>query len=630
MKKLIFILLACLSAPVLHAQDNTAVQWKVALQQIDSSHYVVHATATPLKGWYVYGANKVNEVEGVAFSWSNENVVADGKVESDVQPVLIKDKIFNTTVSAFEGTVIFSQQVKLNGKIPSFKLNVTGFAGNGAEFLPIDYSNIITLNENTPSNTGNQILLAGVDVAHPVADCGKTIERDKGLLGIFFLGVVGGLIALITPCVFPMIPVTVSFFTNKKEIKGTRNAILYGLFIFLIYISASVPFHLIGNIDPQIFNTISTSVVVNLIFFVVFIAFALSFFGVFELTLPSSIANKADSKAGLHVGGIFFMALTLAIVSFSCTGPILGSLLVSSISSDKGAWQLTAGMGGFGFALALPFALFALFPHWMNKLPKSGGWLSTVKKTLAFVELGLTLKFLSNADLVKHWGLLKRETFIGLWIVIASLLALYLLGVIKLGKHKENIGNARMMAGAFVLLFALYLTPGLTQTKYANLKLLSGFPPPLSYSIYGKDNVLNKGVEPDVINDYAAALAMSRQQHKPILIDFTGWACVNCRKMEEQVWTKPEVAALIKEKFILVSLYVDDRKTLPAEQQFVYEGKEVKTTGDLYALMESVNFKQATQPLYAIIGEDGKLMNWPVGYTPDATKYAAWLECGGK
>ncbi len=628
MKKLLYILIACICVQVAIAQEP--VQWKVAVQEIDSLHYLVQAIAVPSKGWYVYGANAANEVEGVAFNWNNESIVGDGKVETDKQPSLIKDEIFNTAVSAFEGAVMFSQRIKLHAKITSFNITVTGFAGNGQEFLPIDHSSTIVLHQEGETYGSSRVVLTGLDADHPVTDCGKAAAGDKGIMGTFLLGIIGGLIALITPCVFPMVPVTVSFFTNKDEIKGTRHAVLYGLFIFLIYILASVPFHLIGNIDPQVFNSISTSAVVNLIFFAVFIAFALSFFGLFELTLPSSIANRADTKAGLHVGGIFFMALTLAIVSFSCTGPILGSLLVGSISSDKGAWQLTAGMGGFGFALALPFALFALFPHWMNRLPRSGGWLGTVKKTLAFVELGLALKFLSNADLVKHWGILKRETFIGLWILIASLLALYLLGVLKLGKYKETIGKGRMIAGAFVLLFALYLTHGLTQTRYANLQLLSGFPPPLSYSIYGKDNVKNKGFEPDVINDYSKAVALSKQQHKPILIDFTGWACVNCRKMEEQVWTRPEVAGLIKQKFILVSLYVDDRKPLPASEQFVYDGKEVRTTGDLYALMESRNFKQVTQPLYAIIGENGKLMNWPVGYTPDAVRYRDWLECGIK
>ncbi len=300
-------------------------------------------------------------------------------------------------------------------------------------------------------------------------------------------------------------------------------------------------------------------------FFIVFIIFAISFFGYFEITLPSGIAGKVDAKGGLSsVSGIFFMALTLVIVSFSCTGVILGTLLVGT--AGDGAWSLTAGMAGFGTALGLPFALFAIFPNWLKSLPKSGGWLDTVKKVLAFVELALAFKFLSNADLVEHWGLLKREVFIGLWILITLGLALYLFGWLRLPHDYkgQKISTGRKILGVISVLFAIYLVPGLTNSSRANLKWLSGFPPPLSYSVYHNNKLHEKGLEPQVINDYEKAVLLAQQQNKPILIDFTGWACVNCRKMEEQVWTRPEIAALIKEKYILVSLYVDDRKKLPA------------------------------------------------------------------
>ncbi|MCA6449807.1 MAG: thioredoxin family protein, partial [Chitinophagaceae bacterium] len=315
-------------------------------------------------------------------------------------------------------------------------------------------------------------------------------------------------------------------------------------------------------------------------------------------------------------------------------GPILGSLLVGSLSG--GAWQLTSGLAGFGLALALPFALFAIFPDWLQSLPKSGGWLDTVKKILAFVEVALAFKFLSNADLVMHWGLLKREVFIGIWILIGAGLTLYLFGILRLPHDYKGmkIGAGRKALGVLALLFTLYLLPGVTQTQYANLRLLSGFPPPLSYSIYGQNNVHGKGLEANVVNDYDKALALSKEQNKPILIDFTGWACVNCRKMEENVWTNPDVYNYIRENYILVSLYVDDRKKLPAEQRILNyrtktgDSKDIITIGDKWATFEAENFNQTTQPLYGILNTREQLMNHPVGYTPDAAEYLKWLQCG--
>jgi thiol:disulfide interchange protein len=292
-------------------------------------------------------------------------------------------------------------------------------------------------------------------------------------------------------------------------------------------------------------------------------------------------------------------------------------------------------MGGFGLALALPFALFALFPNWLNAMPKSGGWLTTVKIVLGFLELALAIKFLSNADLVKHWGILKREVFFGIWVIIGICLTLYLFGILRF-KHEgplKKLGKFRLGIAIFFLLFTLYLTPGLTNTKYANRALISGFPPPLTYSVYGAEAAKGKGVEPMVINDYEKALQLAKEQHKPVLIDFTGWACVNCRKMEENVWPKPEVKELIDKNFILVSLYVDDRKMLKDEEQFLFttsEGtkKPIKTIGDKFATMQSENFKNASQPLYVIITPDEKLLNLPVGYTPDIKEYTNWLQCG--
>ncbi|HTQ28349.1 MAG TPA: cytochrome c biogenesis protein CcdA, partial [Puia sp.] len=448
----------------------------------------------------------------------------------------------------------------------------------------------------------------------------------------------GGLIALLTPCVFPMIPLTVSFFTKRSGDgqRGKFQALLYGFFIFMIYVLLSLPFYFLDSLNPEILNNISTNVWLNVIFFIVFIVFALSFFGLFEITLPSGISNSIGARSGVgSLAGIFFMALTLALVSFSCTGPILGSLLAGSLSSNAGAIQLTSGMAGFGFALALPFALFALFPGWLNTLPRSGGWLNSVKIVLGFLELALAVKFLSNADLVEHWGLLKREVFLGIWIVTGFLLVLYLFGILKF-RHDpppKKLGAFRVIVALLCLSFTLYLVPGVFKTKHANLSLISGFPPPLSYSLYGAELIRLCGVESNLRNDYQKALQLAREQHKPVLIDFTGWACVNCRKMEENVWTDPAVKKLIEENFILVSLYVDDRKSLPEDQQFIFvthdgNRKAIKTVGDEFATLQSENFVNASQPLYVILSPDEKLMTYPVGYTPNPAEYAAWLRCG--
>ena len=476
-----------------------------------------------------------------------------------------------------------------------------------------------------------------IDLANPVNSCGGTGGDTKGLLNIFLLGLLGGLVGLVMPCTFPMIPLTVSFFTKRSasRSKGIANAFLYGFFIFLIYVLVSVPFYFLQGNNANILNTISTNVWLNVFFAAVFIAFALSFFGLFEITLPSSVSNSVDAKSDISsVGGIFFMALTLAIVSFSCTGPILGSFVVSSLGPNGGAIQLTVVLAGFGFALGLPFALFALFPSWLQSLPRSGSWMNTIKIVFGFVELALALKYLSNADLVVHWGLLKRETFFALWILIGLALVLYLLGVIKFHHDPppKKLGGIRITTAILFLAFIVYLAPGLTNTHYANRALVSGFPPPLSYSLYGSAKAGGE-IEANVINDYDKALRMAREQHKPILIDFTGWACVNCRKMEENVWPKPGVKELISKDYILVSLYVDDRKQLPDDQQFVFttsdgSKKAIRTIGDKFATLQSENFKNASQPLYVVISPDEKLLNKPVGYTDNVATYAQWLQCG--
>ncbi|MGB0789702.1 MAG: protein-disulfide reductase DsbD family protein, partial [Marinirhabdus sp.] len=438
--------------------------------------------------------------------------------------------------------------------------------------------------------------------------------------------------------VFPMIPLTVSFFTKSAQDRktGLFNAILYGLSIFIIYLLLSLPFHLLDSLAPEILNNISTNVTLNVIFFLIFLAFAFSFFGYYEITLPSSWSSKMDNKATSVGGivGIFFMALTLAIVSFSCTGPILGSLLGGSLTSDGGAVQLTFGMGGFGLALALPFALFALFPNWLNGLPKSGGWLNTVKVVLGFAELALAFKFLSNADLVEHWGILKREVFIIIWILCALGMALYLFGVLRFPhdgprKKRPPVGNIAVGVASFA--FMLYLVPGLTNSSYANLKLLSGFAPPLFYSLYDKGTGAPLGLT--AYKDFDEGLAVAKASGKPIMIDFTGWACVNCRKMEEHVWSRDDIFATINEEYVLISLYVDDRRDLEQTEQFNYSRpqggtKKIKTVGDKWATFQTLNFKNNSQPYYVLMAPNLNLLNKPIGYTPDANEYLFWLKQG--
>lgn len=463
----------------------------------------------------------------------------------------------------------------------------------------------------------------------------EALESNSGLWTIFGLGFLGGLIALLTPCVFPMIPLTVSFFTkhSAKKSKGVGNALLYGFFIVLIYFLLSLPFHLFDSVDSQILNTIATNVWLNIAFFLIFVFFAFSFFGYYELTLPSSWANKMDSassKAG-GVLGIFFMAVTLAIVSFSCTGPILGGLLGSTtLAQGDVATNLSAGMTGFGAALALPFALFALFPAWLNSLPKSGGWMTTVKVVLGFLELGLALKFLSNADLVGNWGILKREIFLVIWIVLAALLALYLFGIFRFPHDgpKQELSLGRKLTGLISAAFAVYLILGITNVT--NLKLLSGFPPPDFYSVKETESDCPLGI--DCFKDFEEGVAHAKAVNKPILLDFTGWACVNCRKMEENVWSEPDIYPILKNDYVLISLYIDDRKELPDEEQFDFKYasgrvKTIENIGQKWGTFQTLNFNSASQPFYVLLSPDLEVLNSPIQQV-DAEIYREWLKSG--
>ena len=615
MKRIFLLAIAFFSLLSSFSQSEGLV-WKISSKKITDSSYEISARTTVKDGWHLYESNtNIDGLEDLKFVFKLENITNVGSISFNKKSTVIYDILFeNKKINVLIGEIVATQIISINGFIPaSIKVNLNAFISNGLEFIPPSEKPIEVELEGGKKASTNNLILENVDVNNPLSNCGDKIEKGS-LFTVFLLGLFGGFIALFTPCMFPMIPVTVSFFTKRSPTRkaGIKNGLLYGFFIFLIYVIASSPFHLL-NLNSEIFNSISTDPILNIVFFLVFIVFAISFFGYFEISLPHSIAGKADSKSNLGSAvGIFFMALTLVIVSFSCTGVILGTLLVGT--SDGGAWALTIGMAGFGVALGLPFALFAIFPNWLENLPKSGGWLDTVKKVLAFIEVALALKFLSNADLVMHWGLLKREVFVALWIVISLGLALYAFGFLRLPHDYkgQKISLGRKLIGVFAILFALYLVPGLTKTKYANLKLLSGILPPLSYSAYS-DEERFKGLEADFINDFEAASTFAKKVNKPLLIDFTGWACANCRRMEEEIWTREAVQKTIEDNFVLVSLYVDDKAKLPLEKRIVsYKTKDgnikdINTIGDLFATFESENFHQVSQPLYAMLNNDGKL-----------------------
>jgi thiol:disulfide interchange protein DsbD len=628
--------------------------WEASVQKQSGGTFLVVISAKIDQGWHLPSQTELKEDENgpipTEFNFEYDPDVLE-EIGSTQEPKGITkfDDIFKTDLTYFENEATFKQEFKVNADQGSLDLEILFMICNDEMCLPQDQKrfNFSIENSELKLTETKAIEIKSKDKVSTEAlkldlkgenefKMNSEEEQDSNFT-IFLLGFVGGLIALLTPCVFPMIPLTVSFFTKGAKTRklGLINAIMYGAFIFLIYLLLSLPFHLIDSVNPEILNSISTNPILNIVFFVIFIVFAFSFFGYYEITLPNSWSSKLDQKATSVGGiiGIFFMALTLALVSFSCTGPILGSLLGGSLTADGGATMLTFGMGGFGLALALPFALFALFPNWLNSLPKSGGWLNTVKIILGFLELGLAFKFLSNADLVEHWGILKREVFIGIWISIGIAMVLYLFGKIRFPHDGsvQKLGKGRIIFGVFTLAFVIYLVPGLTNTSSANLKLLSGFPPPLFYSVYEKETEGPLGLK--AYKDFEEGVQAAKEENKPILLDFTGWACVNCRKMEEQVWSVPEVYDIIKNDYILISLYVDDKAKLSEEMQFNFERsngsvKKIRTVGDKWATFQTLNFRNNSQPYYVLLSGDLDILNETIAYEPSSKAYLNWLKIG--
>ena len=646
MMRIIALLLLMVVLPfAAYAQsDDNPVVWDQEINKISETEYELIMQAEIYEGWHLYsqftsefgalpiifkykGANEKYELiegttESETFTEYSDIFEVDETFFKENATLTQRIKILDPTINQIE--VYLEYQVCKDVCIPMDKEFIFTLDGSEAKktVLAVD-DRSLALGEKLRLNLKNKELLSqGQD----------NIAKSTNIWVIFGLGFLGGLIALLTPCVFPMIPLTVSFFTkhSQKKSKGIINALLYGFFIVLIYFLLSLPFHLFDSVDSQILNSIATNVWLNLLFFFIFLFFAFSFFGYYELTLPSSWANKMDaasSKVG-GVIGIFFMAVTLAIVSFSCTGPILGGLLGgTTLAEGEVATNLTAGMTGFGAALALPFALFALFPAWLNSLPKSGGWMTTVKVVLGFLEIGLALKFLSNADMVGHWGILKREIFLGIWIVLGIAMTLYLFGLYKFPHDGpvKKLSIGRKLTAFVSLAFTVYLILGVA--KITNLKLLSGFPPPEFYSVFEQESDCPLGI--DCFKDFDEGLAFAKEVKKPILLDFTGWACVNCRKMEENVWSDPDVFPIIKNNYVLISLYTDDREELPESKQFNFQFdsgrvKEITNIAQKWGTFQDINFNSISQPFYVLLSPDLKVLNTTI-QNSDIPTYKNWL-----
>lgn len=653
MKKVLFFLLPFLALANLNAQIVKPVKWSNKVEKLSDSEFNLVMEGKIDKGWHLYsqftpdGGSLPAEFK---FESAKGNYELVGKVKESPYKKQFND-IFGVDEYYFEKSVTFTQKVKiLNAKLTSIKANIDyqvckqACINDNASFkfdLPntgqVSVETTTNISE-TDSTSSSQFTVS--ETAKPetktVVEAPKK-EDEKGLWTIFFLAFLGGFAALLTPCVFPMIPMTVSFFTkqSKNPALGKRNAILYGISIIAIYVVLGLA--ITGIFGADALNALSTNPWFNVLFFLLLIVFAVSFLGAFEIMLPNSWANKVDRQADKGgVIGILFMALALAIVSFSCTGPIVGTLLVESAS--KGGIAPVVGMLGFSTALALPFMLFAMFPSWMHSLPKSGGWLNTVKVSLGFLELALAFKFLSNADLVLQLHLLEREVFLAIWIAIFGAWALYLLGKITTPHDSPltHISVGRLSLGLLVLAFTIYMIPGLFG---APLKLISAFPPPQTYSespmgFFGNSATTEKGL-PDgaeigphgltVFTDYETGLAYAKTVNKPVMLDFTGYACVNCRKMENNVWSDEKVLNVLKNDVVLISLYVDDKRELPKSEQ---TGNDIFTVGDKWTEFIIKKYKTNTQPFYVLIDLKEEKLNAPISYITNIEEYLAWLKDG--
>ena len=649
-----------LVALAVQAQIQDPVKFKTEWKQLTDNEVEIVFTGTIDPGWHVYSTDLGDG--GPISATFNTDKLEGAETVGTLKPVGKEvssfDKLFEMQVRYFEHTAQFVQTLKLTGGnyrvegyleygacndencLPptqvefSFAGKAVGMSGQGeANALTSASQSIEEENIIGSADTETAIQVTDkVDYWKPVITelqaLGETVSQaDMSWLYIFGMGFVGGLVALFTPCVWPIIPMTVSFFLkrnkdNKK--KGIRDAYLYGASIVVIYVALGLIITAIWGANAL--NALSTNAVFNLLFFLMLVVFAASFFGAFEITLPSSWSNAVDSKAEATSGllSIFLMAFTLSLVSFSCTGPIIGFLLVE-VSTTGSILAPTLGMLGFAIALALPFTLFALFPSWLKSMPKSGGWMNVIKVTLGFLELAFAFKFFSVADLAYGWGLLDRETFLAIWIVLFALLGFYLLGKIK---FLHDDGNTKVSVPRFFLAlaslaFAVYMVPGLWG---APLKAVSAFAPPLKTQDF---NLYTNEVHAQ-FTDYDLGMEYARQQSKPVMLDFTGYGCVNCRKMELAVWTDSKVSDLINNDYVLITLYVDDKTPLPAPVKIQENGKQriLRTVGDKWSYLQRVKFGANAQPFYVLIDNDGHPLNKSYSYDEDINKYVDFLQTG--
>ena len=666
---LLLMVISCLSVV---AQMQDPVHFKTEWKSISANEAEIIFSATIDPGWHVYSTDlgdggptqatiNIDKISGAAL---------DGKLKPGSNEIKKMDPIFEMEVKFFEKTAKFTQKVKLTGG----KYSVSGYLEYGAcndenclpptsvDFtfsgeVPAQAKAADTKEKEAPkkeevpveavakADTAVEALAAAdstvaettlqgttnywTPVISELSSYGEgTNEESHSWIYIFFTGLIGGLLALFTPCVWPIIPMTVSFFLKrtKDKKKGIRDAWTYGASIVVIYVTLGLAITLIFGASAL--NALSTNAIFNILFCLMLVVFAASFFGAFEITLPSKWSNAVDSKAEATTGllSIFLMAFTLSLVSFSCTGPIIGFLLVE-VSTSGSVVAPAIGMLGFAIALALPFTLFAMFPSWLKSMPKSGGWMNVIKVSLGFLELAFALKFLSVADLAYGWRILDRETFLALWIVIFGLLGMYLLGKIKFPHDDDNtkVGVGRFFLALFSLAFAVYMIPGLWG---APLKAVSAFAPPMQtqdFNLY-KNEVHAK------FNDFDAGMEYARQNHKPVMIDFTGYGCVNCRKMELAVWTDPQISQIMNDDYVLITLYVDEKTSLPEPIKITENGKErtLRTIGDKWSYLQRSKFGANAQPFYVLLDNEGKPLNSSYSYDEDIAKYKDFLQTGLK
>ena len=676
MKKLISSLLLSFVVCVLQAQIKDPVKFKTEFNTLSDTEAEIVFTAAIDKGWHVY-STELGDGGPISATFNvdkTSGIELLGKLKPVGKEVATFDKLFEMKVRYFENTAKFIQKVKLTGgayeiegyleygacddesclpptEVP-FKFSGVAKTANAAaakaeqpekkevekkeEAAPVVSKDTVAMMELVPAtttdaSTGIQPAVASGELWKPgISELQALGEEhtqgDMSWIYIFVTGFLGGLLALFTPCVWPIIPMTVSFFLkrSKDKKKGIRDAWTYGASIVVIYVALGLAITLIFGASAL--NALSTNAIFNILFFLMLVVFAASFFGAFEITLPSKWSNAVDSKAESTTGllSIFLMAFTLSLVSFSCTGPIIGFLLVQ-VSTTGSIVAPAIGMLGFAIALALPFTLFALFPSWLKSMPKSGGWMNVIKVTLGFLELAFALKFLSVADLAYGWRLLDRETFLALWIVIFALLGFYLLGKIKFPHDDDDnkVGVTRFFMALVSLAFAVYMVPGLWG---APLKAVSAFAPPMQtqdFNLY-KNEVHAK------FDDYDLGMEYARLNGKPVMLDFTGYGCVNCRKMEAAVWTDPKVSDLINNDYVLITLYVDNKTPLTEPVKIVENGTErtLRTVGDKWSYLQRVKFGANAQPFYVLLDNQGKPLNKSYAYDEDIPKYIEFLQTG--